>query len=350
MVDSFYVLDLQILQDVYKEWSDTLPHVTPYYAVKCNPEKRILQRLAELGSHFDCASPAEIQSVLDLGVEPDRILYANPCKRVDDIHFAKNKKIMRTTFDSVCELKKIVSVCPEMKLMMRIRADDPSARCTLGNKYGAEEDDWDVLLFTAKTLGLDIIGVSFHVGSFASSQTVFEVALKKAERAIHVMKAYGYDPRVIDIGGGFSSTHGLPKNIQAPEGVELIAEPGRFFVERVLELHTPIIGTKGSGITISESLYGAFNCIVFDHAQPRIKGVYDQDGRRIHGTTSKKTIFGSTCDGGDVIYKEYELPDNLECDSWIVWENMGAYTNAATTRFNGIPFNDRMMYLNTSDT
>ena len=341
MVDSFYILDLQTLQDMYKEWSYTLPHVTPYYAVKCNPERRILQTLANLGSHFDCASPAEIQSVLDLGVEPDRILYANPCKRVDDIHFAKNKKIMRTTFDSVCELKKIVSVCPKMKLILRIRADDPSARCTLGNKYGAEEADWDDLLFTAQALGLDVIGVSFHVGSYASNLGVFDLALKKAERAIHVMKAYGYDPRVIDIGGGFSAAHGLPKNIQAPKGIKLIAEPGRFFVERVLELHTPVIGTKGSGVTISESLYGAFNCIVFDHAQPRVKEVYARDGTRLQGALTKKTIFGSTCDGGDVIYKEYELPEDVGFDSWIVWENMGAYTNAATTNFNGMSFNDR---------
>jgi ornithine decarboxylase len=341
MVDSFYVLNLSLLQDVYREWSDTLPDVTPYYAVKCNPERAILETLAQLGSHFDCASPAEIEQILSLGVDPERILYANPCKRMEDIAFAKQKKIMRTTFDSVCELKKIASVYPSAQLLLRIRADDPSARCTLGNKYGAEERDWDVLFFTARALDLDIIGISFHVGSFASSPEVFHDAMEKAEKALDMARTYGYDPRIIDIGGGFSATHGLPRNIKAPQGITLIAEPGRFFVERVMELHTPVIGVKGSGVTISESLYGAFNCVVFDHAHPHVKEVRDENGFTVEGVRTKKTIFGSTCDGGDVISKEYELPESIDYGYWIIWENMGAYTNAATTRFNGIPFQDR---------
>jgi len=330
---------------VYKEWTEALPHVKPYYAVKCNPTPAIVEALATMGSNFDCASRAEIDQVLSLGVEPERILYANPCKRVEDIRFAKENGIMRTTFDSVCELKKIARVGTGFQLFLRIRADDPSARCNLGIKYGAEEHEWDVLLFTARTLGLDVVGISFHVGSFASSPNVFEGAVKTATRALDLAREHGYDPRIIDIGGGFSSAHGLPKTISAPKGIQLIAEPGRFFVERVMELHTPVIGTKGSGLTISESLYGAFNCILFDHAQPQVKEVRDEFGNKIEGQPIKRTIFGSTCDGGDIIYKEYELPEGTDDGSWITWTNMGAYTCAATTRFNGIPFNDREIIL-----
>jgi ornithine decarboxylase len=343
--DSFYTLNLSVLKRVYEEWTEALPHVKPYYAVKCNPTSAIIETLATMGSNFDCASQAEIQQVLDLGVEPERILYANPCKRVEEIRFAKEKKIMRTTFDSVCELKKIARGGWRPDLLLRIRADDPSARCNLGVKYGAEEHEWDVLLFTARTLGFDVIGISFHVGSFASSPRVFSDALHKAERACDLAREHGYDPRIIDLGGGFSHAHGLPKTIVAPEGIELIAEPGRFFVERVMELHTPVIGTKGSGLTISESLYGAFNCILFDHAQPQVKDVRDEFGNKIEGQPIKRTIFGSTCDGGDLIYKEYELPEGTDLGSWITWENMGAYTCAATTRFNGIPFCERSIIL-----
>ena len=339
--DSFYVLNLSVLTCVYDEWTEALPDIKPYYAVKCNPEPTIVKTLAEKGSNFDCASPAEIDLILNLGVEPERILYANPCKRPCDIAFAKEKKVMRTTFDSVCELKKMAAIFPECQLLLRIRADDPSARCNLGAKYGAEEHEWDVLLFTARTLGLDVIGVSFHVGSFASSSKVFNEALAKAEKAVELAKEHGFAPHIIDIGGGFSSSTGLPKTISAPKGITLIAEPGRFFVERVMELYTPVIGTKGSGLTISESLYGAFNCVIFDHAQPHVKEVRDEFWNKIEGTGVPRTIFGSTCDGGDVIYKEYNLPDGTDEGSWIVWDNMGAYTSAATTRFNGIPFNDR---------
>ena len=349
MVDSYYVLDVSALEDVYKEWTETLPHVTPYYAVKCNPTLDILRCLARLGSHFDCASPAEIEAVLSLGVSPDRILYANPCKRTEDIRFAQEKKVKRTTFDSVCELKKIARVggsYPE--LILRIRADDPSARCNLGVKYGAEDYEWDILLFTARALGFDVVGISFHVGSFASNVNVFQLGIEKSLKALELAREHGFDPRIIDIGGGFSSAHGLPKAIRVPEGITLIAEPGRFFVERVMTLYTPVMGVKGSGLTISESLYGAFNCILLDHAQPRIKEVLDEFGNKIEGPEIARTIFGSTCDGGDIIYKEYNVPEGTTEGAWIVWENMGAYTLAACTNFNGIPFNSRVIRISNS--
>lgn len=338
--DAYYVLDLAALKRVWNEWTEALPHVRPHYAVKCNPTRAILEELVALGSNFDCASPAEIQAVLDAGAGPERIIYANPCKRIEDIVFAKGVGVATTTFDSECELRKLAgSGC---SLILRIRADDPKARCPLGNKYGAEERDWDVLLFTARSLGLEVKGVSFHVGSFASSPKVFNLALAKAKKAIRVAKKYGYNPTVIDIGGGFSSATGLPK-IKPQKGLELIAEPGRFFVERIMELHTPVIGTKGSGLTISESLYGAFNCILFDHAQPQIKAVRGPDGSPIKGPAVPRTIFGSTCDGSDVIYKEYPVPEGTDYGSWIVWENMGAYTCAAASNFNGIPFCSRQI-------
>ena len=341
--DSFYTLDLIKLQDTYSEWTESMPHVKPFYAVKCNPEPRIVQALAELGSNFDCASPAEIQLVLDAGVESDRIIYANPCKGLQDIAFAKNMKIMRTTFDSVSELKKIARVWgnsePRPELLLRIKADDPSARCNLGIKYGADEQDWDKLFLTASLLDLDVIGISFHVGSFASSSKVFAEAVKTATRAVDMAKEYGYKPHIIDIGGGFSHTHGLPKNLHSD--IPMIAEPGRYFVEQVMTMYTPVIGIKGSSLTISESLYGAFNCILFDHAKPEIKKVIGRTGELV-----PMTIFGSTCDGGDIIYKQYNVPSDIQEGDWIVWENMGAYTSAATTRFNGIPFNERPIYVN----
>jgi ornithine decarboxylase len=339
--DAYYTLNLSTLKSLYNEWSKTLPTIKPYYAIKCNPNIDIITLLADMGSNFDCASPSEIDLVLGLGVSPNRILYANPCKRIEDIIYAKQRNIKITTFDSVCELKKIATVYPEMQLILRIRADDPSARCNLGVKYGSEECDWDFLLLTANILNLNVVGVSFHVGSYASCSEVFYDAIEKAQRAIDICRGHGFKPHIIDIGGGFSSAHGLPKNIKPIEGITMIAEPGRFFVESIMTLYTPIIGVKGDGITISESIYGAFNCIIFDHYTPKVKMVIDKFNNEIKGDTKEFMIFGSTCDGGDLISKQYSLPIETDYGHWIVWENFGAYTTAACTNFNGIPFNNR---------
>jgi ornithine decarboxylase len=347
--DSFYVYDLDVLTQAYEEWKRAFPTVIPYYAVKCNPDPVLVKHLAGLGASFDCATPAEFNLVLELGVEPERIIYANPCKRPEDIQAGMKKMIQRTTFDSVCELQKIaLATTGRMKVLLRIRADDPTARCNLGNKYGAEEEDWPVLLSMCSRLSLDLVGISFHVGSMAGSADAFVEALAKARKAVTMAETYGFKPRIIDIGGGFSSNNvfdlgPVPSminqalNLNFNSEFKFIAEPGRYFAEHTVTLLTPVIGVKNGGVTISESLYGAFNCILFDHARPSFY-VLNAD------TTQKTkviTMFGSTCDGGDVIYKECHVPFSISFGNWIVWPRMGAYTSAATTRFNGIPFDTR---------
>ncbi len=61
--------------------------------MKVNPHPVILRALASLEyCGFDCSSPAEISLALDCGAEPKNIIYANPCKPLDDIKFAINCK------------------------------------------------------------------------------------------------------------------------------------------------------------------------------------------------------------------------------------------------------------------
>lgn len=51
-------------------------------------------------------------------------------------------------------------------VLLRIRADDASARCQLGNKYGCEPgDDAVAMLRAAREFRVNVIGVSFHVVS-----------------------------------------------------------------------------------------------------------------------------------------------------------------------------------------
>jgi ornithine decarboxylase len=342
--DSFYVYDLNLLDQAYEKWKTTFPTITPYYAVKCNPDPEVIRRLADLGACFDCATPAEIKLVTSLGVDTSRIIYANPCKRSEDIC-----KIL-TTFDSVGELQKIALALPHgADVILRIRADDPDARCALGNKYGAEEEDWYDLLTMCSRLALNLVGISFHVGSMAKNASAFVNAIEKSKKAVVMAERFGYSPKIIDIGGGFSSSNifdlgPVPSMINQAlkdnftSEFKIIAEPGRYFAEHIATLMTPVIGVKKSGVTISESLYGSFNCILFDHATPEFYILNEN----CKGELVPKTMFGSTCDGGDIIFKECLVPDNIALGHWIVWPRMGAYTSAATTHFNGIPFDNRL--------
>ena len=128
----------------------------------------MLALLAALGTGFDCASPAEIEAVRALGVGPERIIYAHCCKMPRDLRHAAAVGVQLTTFDTEAELDKIASIHPGVGLVLRIRADDPAARCNLGDKYGAEEDEIEPLLCAAKALNLNVCGISFHGASVLS--------------------------------------------------------------------------------------------------------------------------------------------------------------------------------------
>jgi ornithine decarboxylase len=331
-----YTINLAKVRQSYDLWNCMFPTITPYYAVKCCPDPEIIRTLSECGAGFDCASPAELKLV----PEYSKVIYANPCKNPDDIVQARKLGVFYTTFDSISELHKLAKTAPDMILILRIKADDPMARCPMGNKFGATEPEWEILAKEAKRLGLFIRGVSFHVGSFAQSPDAHAHAISKAYDTFQILKKYDHAPYMLDIGGGFSSeslesVH--PACATINEAIikygfkNVIAEPGRFFVEHAVDLHTKVIGTKENSITIDDSLYGAFNCILMDHAKPTplvtVPGVI-------------KTVFGCTCDGADII-GDMLIPDDTQVGDILTWTRMGAYTLAASTNFNGLGFDSR---------
>jgi len=110
--DAFFVMDLGDIVRKYQKWRSLLPRVDPFYAVKCNENPAVLQTLASLGTGFDCASKSEIQEIISLGVDPSRIVYANPCKPNSHLKFAAKNNARLMTFDNEMELHKIKAVFP----------------------------------------------------------------------------------------------------------------------------------------------------------------------------------------------------------------------------------------------
>ena len=246
--NSFYVVDLGAVVRLHKAWCQAMPRVQPFYAVKCHPNPAVMGVLAALGTGFDCASQEEIRAVTSLGVSPDRIIYAHPCKPPGQIRYAAAHDISLTTFDTESELQKMAQWHPSCNLVLRIRADDTQARCQLGNKFGADPVDALALLGTAKDLGLSVVGVSFHVGSGATNPHAFTAAILLARKVFDMGNALGFNMTLLDIGGGFCGGNfddngnvdlgGVPAAVnsaleeyfsgEANENVRVIAEPGRY--------------------------------------------------------------------------------------------------------------------------
>ena len=366
--DNFYVMDLSSVKRLYSAWEAAMPRVHPHYAVKCNNDRALLEVLAVLGAGFDCASEAEVELVMSLGVSADRIIFANPCKRPADIRALASRGIVHSTFDTESELVKLNRWAPGSRVLLRIRADDESARCQLGNKFGAEEWEWEKLFEAARALGVPVDGVSFHVGSGATDPNAFTYAIELAKKAFDMGKTYGFDMNILDVGGGFCGGkvdvggnvdfQGVDVALNAAleehfaegsiDGLTIIAEPGRFFTETIATLGTLVYGRRSRGedmmdYWVTDGLYGSMNCLLYDHATvaPRPLLMASKNGADTSGPDAlsvprrPSTVFGPTCDGLDTVLRDYELPE-MDVGDWLMFPNMGAYTLCGASKFNGI--------------
>lgn len=345
--DSFFVGDLGVVAHQVRTWRDNLPSVQPHYAVKCNSEPQVLRLLAGLDVSFDCASKHEISEVLPLIRDPRRIVYANTVKHPSYIRYAAEVGVRRMTFDSVDELHKIKENHPDAELLLRIVTDDSASLCRLSCKFGAPPDMWPDLLKTARDIGLNVIGVAFHVGSGCTNPESYRDAIRDARLAFAEAEAYGHTMRVLDIGGGFETGTFVDtaKHIRSAisefhfENTELIAEPGRFFVSKAFTLATCVLGrrlTKSDAsegmLYLSDGVYGNLNLIIFDHqvVQPTLL-----EAGGSSNTTMTASVWGPTCDGLDRINQVVEFPRAVNVGDWLYFENVGAYSLSASTSFNG---------------
>ncbi len=333
-------------------------------AVKCNPNTAIVQTLANLGTNFDCASSAEIAQVLGSNVSASRIIYANPTKMKSHIKYAKANGVEMMTFDNADELRKIAENYPEAKLVLRIITDDSSSICRFSTKFGAPLEVCESLLTLAKELNLNVIGVSFHVGSGCMSVKSFEQAIHSAHKVFQMGTKAGYNFHLLDLGGGWPGTDAdcpitfpqIANSIRPlidelfPETISIIAEPGRFFVATshtlVLtvfakrEMQDDTNNSKKFLYYVNDGVYQSFNCIFFDHAAPMPSLLLPGERRELY----KCTIFGPTCDSMDCVAKDIMLPE-LAVGEYLYFKHMGAYTVAAASPFNGFKSNPTTYYI-----
>ncbi|KAH8820049.1 putative ornithine decarboxylase [Xylogone sp. PMI_703] len=368
--DTFFVADLGEVYRQHMRWKLNLPRVKPFYAVKCNPDPKVIQLLAELGTGFDCASKAEIEQVLKTGVEPARIIYAQPCKTKSYVRYAATNGVKKMTFDNADELRKIKQLFPDAELFLRILTDDSSSLCRLSLKFGASLDSTNELLALAKELELNVVGVSFHVGSGASDPAAFLRAVQDARSVFNQAEQHGFSMQTLDVGGGFSSETfeemagvlSTALDEYFPSHVQIIGEPGRYYVSSAFTIacniiarrtiEDPATGHKSYMLYLNDGLYGNFSSIMFDHQNP-IAQVLQSGKRYFFGTRDAEdsadgieySIWGPTCDGIDRIAESIRFHHTLDVGDWLYFENMGAYTKCSATRFNGFSDSHDVIYV-----
>ena len=351
-----FVIDHEKIRQNYREFKESLPRIQAYYTVKANSNPQIVKTLYKMGASFDVASFPEFmivyQNIKHLPKKErqdfiwDKIIYANTIKQTETLRKLDPYKPL-VTYDNLDELKKIKRYCPHAGLVLRIKVPNTGSMVELSSKFGINPGEAVDLILESFDTGLVVEGISFHVGSQCNNFENYIQALQLSAAILKEALTRGHKINIVDIGGGFPVRYNnkaksfkiLAKKLNTeidrlfPKTTEILAEPGRFMVANAGTLVAKIIGKAlRDGKTcyyLDDGVYHTFSGIVFDHCQYPLKSFKD-------GEKKVSSVFGPTCDAFDTISVAEELPE-LEIGDFLYAENIGAYSLASSTYFNGFP-------------
>jgi ornithine decarboxylase len=349
-----FIIDHKVIRENYALFRKHMPRVQVYFAVKANSHPAIVKTIYDVGGSFDVASVAEFMTVhdciKDLPAKErqefiwDRIIYANPIKPVETLKMLDEYKPL-VTYDNHEEVLKIAKHAPKTGLLLRLRVPNTGSMVELSSKFGALPGEAADLIAFAHNNNLVVEGLSFHVGSQCTNPENYVQALHLCAGIFAESKSRGFELKILDIGGGFPAPYDssvpafktLAKTINTemdrlfPKPIEILAEPGRFLVATAATAVSKIIGKAVRGgklcYYIDDGVYHTFSGVIFDHCQYHLKSFKK-------GPLQICSVFGPTCDALDTISLTEQLPD-LELGDYVYSENIGAYSSASSTYFNG---------------
>ena len=351
-----FVVDHAELRKNYATFKKHFPRVQAYYAVKVNSDPAIVQTFYELGGSFDVASMQEFHTVYQFIKKLpakarqdfiwDKVIYANPIKPIETLRELDRYRPL-VTYDNLEEVKKIAKHAPHAGLCLRLQVPNTGSMVELSSKFGSPPGEAVDLIQSAHDHGLVVEGISFHVGSQCTNPENYVQALHLSAGIFNEAKLRGFELKLLDIGGGFPAAYdasvpkfaSLAKKINHeidrlfPKSLEILAEPGRFLVASAGTAVSKIIGKAFRSGKLSyyvdDGVYHTFSGVIFDHCIYHLKSFK-------RGTPQLCAVFGPTCDALDTISLSEQLPD-LEIGDYLYSENIGAYSAASSTHFNGFP-------------
>jgi ornithine decarboxylase len=343
------LVDLDIVRAKTRRFRAALPRVRPHFAVKANPDPRVLKVLMQEGAGFEIASIAELDILMGLGVPPAEVFYSNPMKSRPYLEYAASKGVEWFVVDSAEEIRKVKAVKADAKMYLRIDAPNIGSDWPLSGKFGAHMSDIPELIQTAVDCQADLAGVTFHVGSQCLNPENWRVGMERAKKVFASMRAVGLKPRLLNLGGGYPVRHVKPiPSIETisevinrglrhfgPE-IQVIAEPGRYLVSDAGYFICRVVGTATRNN--QRWMYwdaGVFGGVIETTEGLRYNIYTDRDGEPVSWN-----VAGPTCDSVDVVMREELFPADLQDGDFIFIKNAGAYTTAYASNFNGFPLPD----------
>jgi ornithine decarboxylase len=358
MPTPYLLLDVSVATSDYGRLSRAFHDARIFYAVKANPEPRLIRALVRLGASFDVASPAEIDLCLGEGADPATLSYGNTIKKAVDIAFAFDRGVRMYAFDSIGELEKLSKNAAGSAVYCRVIASSDGARWPLSRKFGCTVPMAADLLIEADQLGLVPVGVSFHVGSQQLDPGRWDASIAAAAGVFRTVADRGIALTMLNAGGGFPVRYRDPVapiedfadaihvsiDRHFPDGgPQLAIEPGRYIAAGAGVLRTSVV------LIANKSPQDEARWVYLDVG--RFGGLAETEGEAIAyrittphdalpGGSGPVMIAGPTCDSVDVLYERtpYSLPYALRPGDLVDIHMTGAYTTTySAVGFNGFP-------------
>ena len=348
----FLLMDLSIVRGNYRRLKKSLPDGEIFYAVKANSHPRIVNALKDEGASFDVASKGEMVKLLELGVEPEKMSFGNTIKKVEDIEFAYSVGVPLFAADAEMELEKIARYAPHSTVYLRLAVEQSNSDWPLSRKFGTSAEHVVRLAKYGASLGLDVAGVSFHVGSQSYDPGAWCRAIEQSAWIFKQCRKIGINMYLLNVGGGMPVKHTKPipsiedimdvikrsveENLYFVDNLKLMVEPGRSMVGDAGIMVAKVLLRSQKPSTGEEWVY--IDVGVFHGLMETIEGFQYEivvDGKE----TEKKKSFilaGPTCDSVDKISDDVLLPESVTYGDVIYILNAGAYTVEYASHFNGM--------------
>lgn len=351
----FLLIDLDVVKRKYMELASTFENSTIYYAVKANPMNEIILLLNSLGSYFDVASIYELDQLLNLKIDPERISYGNTIKKKDEIKYFFDRGVRLFVTDSEEDLLNIAQQAPGSDVFFRILTEGTGSDWPLSRKFGAHPDVIYNLIIQAKEFGLNPTGISFHVGSQQRDIGQWDDSIARCKYLFDAVKEKGIHLKMINLGGGFPANYREQTNPIQDYAMEIkryLYEDFKDYLPKIhLEPGRSIAADAGMIISevvrVSNKSKNSFYRWVFVDIG-RFGGLIETLDESIKyplffdrkGKSENVIIAGPTCDSMDILYEnfKYRIPRTLKEGDRLYIFTAGAYTQTySSVAFNGFP-------------
>jgi ornithine decarboxylase len=342
------IVDCERVRVQLRKLRKALPGVDLHYALKPLPHSAVVRTVNAEGAFMDLATTGEVQLVQRLGIDPKRCIHTHPIKRDQDIRNALEYGVRVFVVDNPDEVRKFVPYAGKAELLLRVSFRSPGAVCDLSRKFGCDPENAVALARLAAELGVEVRGLSFHVGSQAADAGKHVEAIEACAKLLAACRKEKLGAcDTLDIGGGFPIDYmkTVPDIVpfcapiraalaKLPKRVRIIAEPGRYIAGPSAIGVASVMGrAQREGhwwYYLDDGLYGSYSGQIYDHARYPVEPLRDSAERL------PSVLAGPTCDSIDVIAENLMLPE-LTAGDLIVGRAMGAYTWASASDFNFFP-------------